>query len=46
MREIKRHNYGTARGAVRFFCDARLQGFSPSLIAVAGGFEVIVWEVL
>jgi hypothetical protein len=43
---IKRHHYRTPRMAVRFFLDSIEQGFSPSLVAVADGFEVSIWRHL
>lgn len=42
---VERRPFRTIRAAVSFFRDARAQGYSPSLLASGGGFEVCVWSV-
>jgi hypothetical protein len=43
MRELERHLYRTTQLAIRFFRDAHMQGFSPTLLLHSEGFEVVVW---
>lgn len=44
--EIERRVYYTARAAAQFFRDCVAQKFSPSLLVIAGDFEVCVWRPL
>lgn len=43
MREIKRVSFRNVRNAVMFFVDVQGQGYSPSLIEVSEGWQVVIY---